>query len=729
MKPQIVKENLQMSMPLPVFITARFRTGSTLLWNIFRQVPSVVSYYEPLHEKLPEMIKSQTPPQKTHFNVDTYFKEYPPNEELEQHHTDKFALCRLYLEAQDQYPQLKAYIQYLLDSTEKDKVPVLQFNRIDFRLPWVRNNFPGVPIIHLYRSPRDQWLSSIADHRHSVDVDIDANPYHITTWARDLYQQFPFLASDFITHAYQRYYYLWKLSYLEGVRLADLSISYEELLSSPKAVVGKLLDVASLPVEENLDRCMSVIVQRPKRTWEHYRDEAWFLAMEKECETRLDDLGLKEYFCLKPLADIVTANPTYREYLGDQRPQMWSVYNSQVTINRLENTCNEKEQIIFKLKSVAEERLELINQLSEKIKTARLELGADDYERTKRDDQKQTQINQYLNLHQRALGNAEAAAEARLRVIQEQERALTAYRRWDLREWWRRFIAPRLGVLHQYAPRPMKIPTRYTKSRLLESPPLISIVSPSFNQGDFIERTIKSVLEQNYPELEYIIQDGESSDATREILERYRPSLTYCDISKDKGQTNAINLGFSHATGEIMAYLNTDDILLPGALHYVARFFFNHPNVDVVYGHRVVIDEHDEEIGRWLLPPHDNNVLLWADYIPQETLFWRRRVWEKVGGAVDESFRFAMDWDLLLRFREAGAKFVRLSRFLGAFRVHPHQKTSAQMEQVGNLEMDRLRKRSHGRPVSPNEVHRNLRRYLFRHVVYNKLWRLGVLRD
>src|SRR5262249_23541680 len=144
----------------------------------------------------------------------------------------------------------------------------------------------------------------------------------------------------------------------------------------------------------------------------------------------------------------------------------------------------------------------------------------------------------------------------------------------------------------------------------------------------------------------------------------------------DEGQTQAINLGFQHTSGEIMAYLNSDDLLLPGSLAYVAGYMAAHPEVDVVYGHRILIDECDDEVARWVLPRHDDRVLTWANFVPQETLFWRRRIWERVGGTLDASFQFAMDWDLILRFREAGARFVRLPRFLGAFRVHARQKTS-----------------------------------------------------
>jgi glycosyltransferase involved in cell wall biosynthesis len=256
--------------------------------------------------------------------------------------------------------------------------------------------------------------------------------------------------------------------------------------------------------------------------------------------------------------------------------------------------------------------------------------------------------------------------------------------------------------------------------------PTISIVTPSFRQAGFIERTIKSVLDQDYPRLEYAVQDGGSDDGTVQILERYAHRLAWAS-EPDSGQTQAINRGFARTRGEIMAWLNSDDILLPGALAAVADYFRRHPEVDVVYGNRVLIDERDCLIGRWVMPPHDDNILSWADYVPQETLFWRRRIWEKVGGRVDESFRFAMDWDLLVRFRDAGARFKRLPRFLGGFRIHEKQKTSAAIGDIGFQEMDRIRERVHGRVPSGMEVRRAVAPYLLRHVASDVRWRIGDL--
>jgi glycosyltransferase involved in cell wall biosynthesis len=327
-------------------------------------------------------------------------------------------------------------------------------------------------------------------------------------------------------------------------------------------------------------------------------------------------------------------------------------------------------------------------------------------------------------------------------VIQELRRALQAYRaafsflrfavvplgrlraaaRW-LRGRRPYMPRPRLGILRQHPPKTLRPPPAYAASLPAAAAPRISIVTPSFHQAPFIERTIASVLDQQYPNLEYHVQDGASGDGTRDILERYAGRLSSWESTPDQGQTEAINRGFAHTTGEIMAWLNSDDILLPGALARVGDFFGRNPEVDVVYGHRILIDENDREIGRWILPRHDDKVLSWADFVPQETLFWRRALWDKAGGRVDESFRFAMDWDLLVRFRNAGARFERLPYFLGGFRIHPQQKTSAAISDVGFKEMDRIRERIHGRVPSGAEIRRALAGYLGRHVAVDLGWR------
>lgn len=291
------------------------------------------------------------------------------------------------------------------------------------------------------------------------------------------------------------------------------------------------------------------------------------------------------------------------------------------------------------------------------------------------------------------------------------------------------WLKPRLGTLNQYPPRKLQIPTKYAKKVILDNAPKISIVTPSFNQSEFIERTLKSVLEQSYPNLEYYVQDGGSADGTTDVLRRYSDRLTGWVSCPDNGQSHAINLGLAKTSGEIMAWLNSDDILLPGALAYVADYFIHHPEADVVYGHRILIDENDRQIGRWMMPPHDDKVLSWTDFIPQETMFWRRSIWDKAGGQIDESFQFAMDWDLLVRFRDAGARFARLPRFLGGFRIHPHQKTSAAISEIGFQEMSRIRQRLLGRVPSKTEIQRALMPYLLRHIATDLGWRIRNILD
>lgn len=282
-------------------------------------------------------------------------------------------------------------------------------------------------------------------------------------------------------------------------------------------------------------------------------------------------------------------------------------------------------------------------------------------------------------------------------------------------------ITPRLGVLNQHPPRLLRnIPSFASKTSQSQLPGF-SIVTPSFNQGGFIERTIHSIGNQNYPKIEYIVQDGGSSDDTILVLEKNKTHLTKWESRVDGGQSQAINLGFQGTSGEIMGWINSDDILLPDALTCIADYFVRHPEVDVVYGNRLLIDENDFEIGRWVLPGHCSEVLSWADYVPQETLFWRREIWEKSGGKIDESFRFAMDWDLLLRFRKVGARFGHIPRFLGAFRIHAHQKTSAVISEIGYSEMTRIRLRELGRVVTHSEVRKAVTPYLLRHLIFENI--------
>ncbi len=149
-------------------------------------------------------------------------------------------------------------------------------------------------------------------------------------------------------------------------------------------------------------------------------------------------------------------------------------------------------------------------------------------------------------------------------MLEEQERAIETYLDMRREEGPWQWLRPKLGVLRQHEPIAPQIPPFYWRVAELASPPRISIVTPSLNHAGFLERTLRSVLDQGYGPLEYIVQDGGSTDRTHEILEEYAPQLAHVDSEADSGIGQAINRGFAHATGEILAYLNSDDVLLPG---------------------------------------------------------------------------------------------------------------------------------------------------------------------
>lgn len=272
-----------------------------------------------------------------------------------------------------------------------------------------------------------------------------------------------------------------------------------------------------------------------------------------------------------------------------------------------------------------------------------------------------------------------------------------------VRNYWMR-----IQEFEQYPPRSM-VGERFCSRSTIRSDDIRFLgTTPALNAEQHLEATLQSIVNQSYSNIRYGVVDGGSTDATQSILNRYSERLDFAESAPDRGQNDAIRKGFSRLLKEddregltrIMFWLNSDDLLLPGSLQFVADYFRAHPEIDVVYGHRIIIDAEGKETGRWILPRHNKKVLRWVDYVPQETLFWRESAWNDVGG-LDPEFQFAMDWDLLLRFQENGHRIVRLPYFLGCFRFHSKQKTQAHLSAVeaGNQdfsqkEFERIRSRN-----------------------------------
>lgn len=233
----------------------------------------------------------------------------------------------------------------------------------------------------------------------------------------------------------------------------------------------------------------------------------------------------------------------------------------------------------------------------------------------------------------------------------------------------------------------------------LSANPLISIVTPSFNQALFLEKTICSVLNQDYKPVEYILMDGGSSDGSLQIIEKYSFRLAYWESRKDKGQTDAINKGFSHAQGEIFAWLNSDDTYQPEIFSAVIDFFNSHPDVGMVYGDCNFIDEHDRIIGRFNTKQTDYARLRRGYvHIPQQASFWRAELWHQIA-PLDESIYFAMDYDLWLRISRV-AKIVYTPQLWANFRLHGGAKTIAEDNRCWP-DMLKIHYRDGGKLLSP----------------------------
>ncbi|HRJ58961.1 MAG TPA: glycosyltransferase family 2 protein [Anaerolineales bacterium] len=231
--------------------------------------------------------------------------------------------------------------------------------------------------------------------------------------------------------------------------------------------------------------------------------------------------------------------------------------------------------------------------------------------------------------------------------------------------------------------------------------PLVSIITPSFNQAAYLEATVQSVLGQDYPNIEYIIIDGGSTDGSVDIIKKYEGRIASWVSEPDKGQTDAINKGFARAKGDILAWLNSDDTYHhPKAVGEAALFLMENPDVAMVYADCDFIDERGRAIGRFASRQTDYQKLRNGYvHIPQQTMFFRAKYWKELG-PLDPSFYFAMDYDLWVRIaKHAPVKYLP-GRTWANFRIHTSSKTNVNDER-GWKEMLRVHYRDGGRFFAP----------------------------
>jgi glycosyltransferase involved in cell wall biosynthesis len=226
--------------------------------------------------------------------------------------------------------------------------------------------------------------------------------------------------------------------------------------------------------------------------------------------------------------------------------------------------------------------------------------------------------------------------------------------------------------------------------------PKISIITPNYNGAAFLEKTICSVLSQNYPNLEYIIIDGGSTDESVSIIQKYTHKLHYWISEKDGGMYHAIQKGFEKSTGEIMAWLNSDDLYHSQALFTVAEIFQRFQNVEWITGIASNIDEADKIVKTYPLKKWSNYHFLAKEFgwIQQESTFWRRSIWDRAGGKMSEKMLFAGDFELWYRFFLKG-KLYSVETILGGFRILPGLQKSSKyrdlyMKEIENYYQENL---------------------------------------
>lgn len=272
-----------------VFVSSRFRSGSTLLWNIFRQSPNCTSYYEPFNERrwFDNHVRGNST-DITHRGVQDYWTEYNNLSELSECYSPDWIHKNLLMDAGNWEPNMRTYIDTLIERAPNR--PVLQFNRVDFRLPWLRHHYPNSKIVHLYRHPREVWCSFLTDKTlmtKDTVLHTYQDAFYLDVWCRDLAKHFPVLDIKHTPHPYQRFYYLWKLSYLVGTKWANYQLSFEALVTQPITTLKDMYSRLNMS-NSDVDGILKLIQPPATNVWQKYADDDWFNQHEQLCENNLN---------------------------------------------------------------------------------------------------------------------------------------------------------------------------------------------------------------------------------------------------------------------------------------------------------------------------------------------------------------------------------------------------------------------------------------------------------
>lgn len=234
--------------------------------------------------------------------------------------------------------------------------------------------------------------------------------------------------------------------------------------------------------------------------------------------------------------------------------------------------------------------------------------------------------------------------------------------------------------------------------------PLVSLITPSYNQGQFLEQTIHSVIKQDYPKIEYLVIDGGSTDQSIEIIQKYGSRITYWVSEPDKGQAEAINKGLALAKGEIIGWLNADDMLLPGTIQLAVETFQKNPEVDVFYGHLERIDDNGQLVPTPTLPKDrvtfSKQLVIGECLVNQPGSFWRKEIMDRVG-LLNPDLHYVLDYEYWIRLALEGAIFHRVSNTVAYFRLSHSSKTVIQTAQMAREQLEILERTLHleGLPV------------------------------